>query len=277
MRTRTLQAPALAGWMGTLCRLEPSDIQTMLDLFRRGTPPAELSRSIYSAPGADKFLRRFAQDPARHRDEQFWGLKDEAGRLLGAAHTRDLAESSHLNQIAVDPSLQGRGLGSWMLAHWGSLALARGASWQTLDVAESNVAAHRLYLRHGFAVAGQTREYRYRGEVPAAGGSEVPLAQWPEAQASFKEYGFGRFRLELDGKWFQVDLARDFRIPDPDSRILSFLARLDPERGILLRTALADPEGEWEATGSLFRMRKETLGTQGIPAPGSPGEACPAV
>ena len=90
----------------------------------------------------------------------------------------------------------------------------------------------------------------------AACGAGLTLHQWPEAQASFREYGFGRFSMDLDGKSLQVDLARDFRIPDADSRILSLLALLDPEREIQLRTDRAEPEGEWELTGAILRMRK---------------------
>lgn len=257
MLTSSSQASALARSTCTLGWLDPSDLQAMLDLFQRGTTPAELSRSIYSAPGVLKFLVTLALDPDRQKHEQFWGIKDRAGRLLGAAHTRDLDESSHLNQFTVDPDLQGHGLGSWMLAHWEGLARARGASRQTLDVAESNTGAQRLYVRHGFSCAGRIHEYRYRGQATAAGGRAGFLRQWAEAQASFREYGFGRFHLELDGKCFQVDLSRDFRISEPDSEILSCLARLDPARGILLRTALSDPKGDWEATGSILRMSKE--------------------
>ncbi len=250
-------ARVLADSTCTLDWLKPSDIPAMLDLFRRGLTPAELSRSIYSARGADKFLLALVQDPGQQHHEQLWGVKDQACRLLGAAHTRNLVETSHLNLITVEPDFQCQGLASWMLAHWERLARTQGASCQTLDVAESNPRARRLYARHGFAVTGQTHQYRYRGRATAACGAGWSLHQWQEAQASFREYGFGRFCMELEGQCFQVDLARAFRIPDPDSRILSFLAWLDPGREILLRTDLVDPEGEWEATGCLLRMRKD--------------------
>jgi GNAT superfamily N-acetyltransferase len=233
----------------------------MLDLFRRGTDPRDLGRSIYAAPRVDRYLVMLALDPRKGRYERLWGLKDGNGRLVAAAHIRMLGEASHLNLLTVDPGLQGRGLGTWMLSRWDRMASLQGASRQTLDVAEGNLGAQRMALRHGFTVTSRTWEFRHRGGVrPRARTgilSGVVVRLWREAQDSYLTYGFGRFLLELDGRECQVDLAREFRVPDPDPRILAFLARLDPGRGILLRTALPDPPGDWEATGSVFRMGKD--------------------
>ena len=246
----------------------------MLDLFRRGVDPRELARSIYAAAGADRYLASLAQDFRKRRTEQLWGLKDGSGRLAAAAHIRVLGQASHLNQIAVDPGLQGRGLGTWLLTRWDRMAAAEGAARQTLDVADGNLGAQRLYQRHGFTVTARTWEFRHRGAIRprsrSGPGSEVAVHLWREAQDSYLNFGFGRFRLELDGKEHQVDLARDFRVPDPDPRILAFLARLDPGRGILLRTATTDPPGEWEATGGIFRMGKDVQ-----PAPARPDRPDP--
>jgi len=242
----------------TLEWLEPSDLQAMVDLFRRGTDPGELSRSIYAAPGGAQFLVSLAMDPERREHEQFWGLRNRAGRLLGAAHTRDLpAGASHLNQITVEPALRGWGLGAWMLARWQTLGWTRGASRLTLDVADSNPGARQLYARHGFTVARCTYEYRYRGSLPAARTAGWSQQQWPEAQASFRRYGFGRFLVERQGECFPVDLNGDFRVPDPDPELLGFLTWLDPARGVLLRTEHPAPAGPWRATGAILRMYKD--------------------
>ena len=64
----------------------------------------------------------------------------------------------HIMNVAVDPTLQGKGLGSAMLTH----LLAEVADYTaryTLEVRQSNLPAIRLYERFGFVTAGLRRRY----------------------------------------------------------------------------------------------------------------------
>ncbi len=69
----------------------------------------------------------------------------------------------HVMNVAVDPVLQGKGIGSAMLAHlFAELdAAAEGGppSRSTLEVRQSNAPAIRLYERFGFRAAGVRRRY----------------------------------------------------------------------------------------------------------------------
>ena len=69
----------------------------------------------------------------------------------------------HVMNVAVDPVLQGKGIGSAMLGHlFAELDAAADAtqpSRSTLEVRRSNAPAIRLYERFGFRAAGIRRRY----------------------------------------------------------------------------------------------------------------------
>jgi len=68
-------------------------------------------------------------------------------------------DESHVNNIAVDPRWQGRGLGAVLLTDLVHTALHRGAHHLTLEVRVGNVPALALYSRFGLAPVGVRRNY----------------------------------------------------------------------------------------------------------------------
>lgn len=76
----------------------------------------------------------------------------EGGCIVGAARMTPQAKDLYIDQIAVDPALQGSGVGSWMLQRIDELARARGLGGLSLITAEMAVANIRLYERHGFEI-----------------------------------------------------------------------------------------------------------------------------
>ena len=60
----------------------------------------------------------------------------------------------YIDQIAVDPSRQGTGVGSWLLARIDEMARSRGLGGLSLETAEMAEANIRLYRRHGFEIVG---------------------------------------------------------------------------------------------------------------------------
>jgi ribosomal protein S18 acetylase RimI-like enzyme len=71
----------------------------------------------------------------------------------------------HVNGLAVDPALQGRGVGSALVEAAAAEARRRGARRLTLRVLGPNVAARRLYDACGFVVEGVLRgEFFLDGE-----------------------------------------------------------------------------------------------------------------
>jgi [ribosomal protein S18]-alanine N-acetyltransferase len=64
----------------------------------------------------------------------------------------------HIMNVAVDPTLQGKGLGTAMLTHLLGEVDDETARY-TLEVRQSNTPAIRLYERFGFRAAGLRRRY----------------------------------------------------------------------------------------------------------------------
>ena len=80
-------------------------------------------------------------------------------RLLAYACLWLVDDELAINNLAVDPLERGRGVGGWFLSRLIVEAAARGCTQATLEVRPSNVAARRLYERHGFRETGRRRNY----------------------------------------------------------------------------------------------------------------------
>jgi ribosomal-protein-alanine N-acetyltransferase len=70
-----------------------------------------------------------------------------------------ILEESHITSIAVHPDVRGKHYGEEMLLYLLRGAIARGASWMTLEVRESNHVAQSLYRKYGFTVVSTRRAY----------------------------------------------------------------------------------------------------------------------
>jgi ribosomal-protein-alanine N-acetyltransferase len=79
--------------------------------------------------------------------------------IVGFAGQMFIDDEAHVNNIAVDPSWHGRGLGAVILADLVRTALARGARHLTLEVRVGNDPAIALYHRFGMAPVGVRRNY----------------------------------------------------------------------------------------------------------------------
>lgn len=80
------------------------------------------------------------------------------GDILGLAHVQRIGNIFRLNGIGVEKGLRGRGIGSALLSSALAYCKREGAARVVLEVRESNIAAARVYAKHGFVAA------RRRGE-----------------------------------------------------------------------------------------------------------------
>ncbi len=77
-------------------------------------------------------------------------------RIVGLAIisvTKDILSgqpSVHLETLAVDASVEGRGVGSALMNETDTMALKRGAASISLHVFSNNTRARQLYERHGY-------------------------------------------------------------------------------------------------------------------------------
>src|SRR3984957_9498613 len=79
--------------------------------------------------------------------------------IVGFAGQMFIDDESHVNNIAVDPQWQGRGLGAVLLLDLIRTALGHGARHLTLEVRVGNQPALALYQRFGMAPVGVRRNY----------------------------------------------------------------------------------------------------------------------
>ncbi|MPZ17886.1 MAG: ribosomal-protein-alanine N-acetyltransferase [Luteitalea sp.] len=70
-----------------------------------------------------------------------------------------LFDELHINHVAVDPALRGKGIGRALMGQVLADATRRGARRATLEVRASNHAAKRLYESLGFVQSGIRRGY----------------------------------------------------------------------------------------------------------------------
>jgi ribosomal-protein-alanine N-acetyltransferase len=85
-------------------------------------------------------------------------------RIVGFGGLMLVDDEAHVNNIAVDPDLVGRGIGRVILSDLARRALAREARHLTLEVRADNQSALALYARFGFAPVGVRPHYYPGGE-----------------------------------------------------------------------------------------------------------------
>jgi [ribosomal protein S18]-alanine N-acetyltransferase len=103
--------------------------------------------------------RRLFVDELSQRTSRAYRAAWVERTIVGFAGQMFIDDESHVNNIAVDPAWQGRGLGAVILADLVRTALKRGARHLTLEVRVGNDAAIALYQRFGLAPVGVRRNY----------------------------------------------------------------------------------------------------------------------
>jgi len=81
------------------------------------------------------------------------------GEVIGYAVLMLAADEAHLLNLSIAAACQKQGCGSLLLRRLCEVARGHGARLIFLEVRPSNVAALRLYERHGFQKAGTRRDY----------------------------------------------------------------------------------------------------------------------
>lgn len=84
---------------------------------------------------------------------------EEDGLLVGYAGMQIIIDEGYITNVAVDPGYRRRGIADALLRALRSRADERALSFMTLEVRRSNLAAQRLYEKHGFSAAGVRKNY----------------------------------------------------------------------------------------------------------------------
>jgi ribosomal protein S18 acetylase RimI-like enzyme len=129
----------------------PSDEAALVELDRRTWSP---DSAVMPQPGPDTTLFDETHPP---EDFMVAVLEDRVVGYVRLVQPVPLPSGTHVRQIqglAVDPDVQGRGLGQALLDAACERARQEGACRITLRVLSTNPRAQRLYERAGFAVEG---------------------------------------------------------------------------------------------------------------------------
>ncbi|CAN5765080.1 hypothetical protein BH10ACT1_BH10ACT1_08740 [soil metagenome] len=110
--------------------------------------------------------------------------------VVGYAGLLMIADDGHVATVAVDPTWQGHGVATRLLAELVRQSMVLGANQLTLEVRVSNVRAQGIYRRFGFAPAGARRAYY-------GDNGEDALVMWAH------EIGSDEYQARLDA----IDLA----------------------------------------------------------------------
>lgn len=113
--------------------------------------------------GHDETAAGVYRDIERHlhgrpETSHFFVAETEAGTPAGFLHLQSTldfftgAPNCHISDVAVAPGLDGRGIGSRLLAFADTFAKRRGCRFVTLSVFPANARARALYERHGYGV-----------------------------------------------------------------------------------------------------------------------------
>lgn len=128
-----------------------ADANVIADWF-----PTDESAVSWGGPGvpgnavAAWLTNQYASGSSRH-----FVFVGESGRICGTCAVRSLEKPRrmHVSQIAIAPTMRGRGLGRELLDLVVNLARSAHAEKLTLFVYEDNADARRLYEHYGFVVS----------------------------------------------------------------------------------------------------------------------------
>jgi ribosomal protein S18 acetylase RimI-like enzyme/SAM-dependent methyltransferase len=126
--------------------LAPADAGELLTLQRAAY---QTEAAIYGDPGLPPLVQTLGE--LRAELEDALALKAvRAGRLVGAVRARLDGDTAHVARLVVAPDVQGRGLGTRLLAAIEAAAAAVGARRAELFTGHRSAANLRLYRRLGY-------------------------------------------------------------------------------------------------------------------------------
>ena len=92
----------------------------------------------------------------------FLAAVDDNGEAVGYVGLMYVLDEGYISNVAVSPEMRRQGIGNMLIEELILRARAKKLSFVTLEVRETNLAAQRLYGKHGFTEVGRRRNYYVR-------------------------------------------------------------------------------------------------------------------
>lgn len=241
------------------CRpVHPDECMKVADLHRASFPREQVLRTIYASPYVHRYLEEIVTSTSLIGSHTLYGVW-AGDNLLGYAHCRDLTGSWHLNQIAVLPSYQGKGIGRVLWERYIELGRERGHKQITLDVERDNLRSSNWYRHKGLQVVATTWAYEKQivrqpaAEYPA---QEIQVMELEAANAHHSIYGFSQFRLVYKGKtWTIGRLGEYFRATEElPADVVAALKEIDDKRLLLILSSTPIKKPGLIEVGVSYRM-----------------------
>lgn len=208
-----------------------------------------IARTIYASPKIHSYLASLMAFPQfQHEHILFGGLRNN--ELVSYAYFRTLHDSFHLNNIAVNPSFQGLGIGKDMMEIFRTLATDYDYCKLSLRVSGDNETAYNWYKRLGFDQKQKTYIY---GQMLSHSENDhvdgVEIHGWENAEAWHNSYGFSNFEVRTGDDHWRIMRLNDsyFRVNGQIPAIIaSVLNILDAQRKLLIisDSPLHSPEAQ---------------------------------
>ena len=116
----------------------------------------EIEAASFSRPWTREMLMR----ELRHSEvTRVYVVKLPDGRIVAFCACWLVMDEVHINTLAVEAPMRGRGIATALLEHVLADVIGAGALQATLEVRRSNTAALRLYERLGFVIAAVRPKY----------------------------------------------------------------------------------------------------------------------
>jgi ribosomal-protein-alanine N-acetyltransferase len=94
-----------------------------------------------------------------NNDFAHYFVAESEGKVVAYAGLWHIITEGHITNIAVLPDIRRSGVGSQLVLQLIEFAYAREMCGLTLEVNISNIAAQKLYIKHGFKPEGFRKEY----------------------------------------------------------------------------------------------------------------------
>ena len=134
---------------------EPVNIEIARMRRRHLRRVLSIEASVYPRPwSASLFLSELSQ-----RTTRTYVVAKHDGEVVGYAGMMFTGREAHVTNIAVDPDFHGRKVGTRLLLHIVTEAVARGAEILSLEVRVSNDVAQSMYEKFGFAAVNIRKGY----------------------------------------------------------------------------------------------------------------------
>ena len=117
---------------------------------------------IENAQFPEPWTKGMLLDEIQNVETRRYTVAEQKGTIVGYLGVMFVLDELHINTIGTLPGFERRGIASSLLKEMWPVAIERGVTKASLEVAVSNVGAQALYYRFGFAPVGVRKNYYER-------------------------------------------------------------------------------------------------------------------